>query len=177
MKERDEIGLKIASTEFETFMNDAIKYHISNMYLNEHDVEYISNTKNADIIHMGNGLIIEFNNSILYEFRTGFGVCDYHLKLGKLSSFPISENYLSVKDSDIENLKHLIGKNPCWLLPITCHREQTVLMSLEFRNTDKTKFLIVGSHFETLINGKMMHSYDGAWIVTDQIKVEKAKLL
>lgn len=177
MKERDEIGLKIASKEFETFMNDAIRFHISNLYLNNHDVEYISNPKTADIIYIGNGLIIELNNSIFYEFSTGFGVCDYHLRFSKPSSFPISENYLSIKDSDITNLEHLIGKNPCWLLPSTCHREQTVLMSLEFRNTDKSKFLITGSHFETFINGEMMHNYDGAWIVTDQIKVEKAKLL
>ena len=177
MKEQDEIGLKIASKEFETFMNDAIKYHISNIYLNNHDVQYISNPQTDDIIQIASGLIIELNNSIMYEFGTGFGVCDYHLKFGKPTKYPISENYLSIKDSNIDNLKHLLGKNPCWIIPTTCHREQTVLMSLEIRNTDRSKFLIIGSHFETLINGEMIHSYDGAWIVTDQIKVEKAKLL
>ena len=177
MEKPNEIGLKIASKEFETFMNDAIKYSISNLYLNTHDIQYISNPDTDDLIHIANGLIIEFNNSILYEFSTGYGICDYHLKFEKPNKLPIAKNYLSIKDSEITNLKSLIGKNPRWLIPSTCHREQTVLMSLEIRNADKSKFLIIGSHFETLINGEMMHSYDGAWIVTDQTKVEKAKLL
>lgn len=170
------MGIKIASNEFELFMNDAIKYHISNLYLNNHDVQYLDKYS-PDIIFIGNGIIIEFNNSIMYEFGTGFGVCDYHLKFSTPLKYPISENYLSIKDSDIENLKKLIGKNPCWLIPTTCHRKNTVLTSLEFRNYDKSKFKIIGTHFQTLIEGEMVHLYDGAWIITDDTKIEKSKLL
>lgn len=177
MNKQDHIGLKIASPEFEQFMNDAIKYHISNLYLNNHDIQYLSETKKDDIIYIGSGIVIELNNSIMYEFGSGIGVCDYHLKFSKPTNFPISENYMSIRDSEIKCLKQLIGKNPCWLIPTTCHQKQTVLMSLEIRNYDKSKFKIIGTHFETLIEDKLMQHYDGAWIITDQIKIEKAKLI
>ena len=176
MKSRDEIGIKVASEEFEQFMNDAIKYHISNLYLNNHDVQYIDKYAN-DITYIGSGIIMEFNNSIMYEFGTGFGVCDYHLKFSKPLKLPIAENYTSIKDLESHELSKLIGKNPCWIIPTTCHRETTVLTSLEFRNYDKTRFKIIGTHFETLIEKEMMHHYDGAWILTDEIKIEKSKLL
>ena len=176
MKNKDEIGMKVASNEFEQFMNDAIKYHISNLYLNNNDVQ---NTDNYtyDITYIGNGIILEFNNSIMYEFGTGFGICDYHLKFSKPLKHPIAENYTSIKDLEGHNLKRIIGKNPCWLIPTTCHSEKTVLTSLEIRNYDKTKFKIIGTHFETLIEGEMIHHYDGAWILTDETKIEKSKLL
>jgi len=177
MEKYDHIGMKIASTEFEQFMNDAIKYHISNLYLNNHDVQYLSDKKKDDIFYIGSGIVIELNNSIMYEFGCGIGICDYHLKFRKPTKFPISENYLSIKDSEINNLKQLIGKNPCWLIPKTCHQKQTVLMSLEIRNQEKSKFKIVGTHFETLIDGKLMQHYDGAWLITDQIKIDKSKLI
>ena len=168
--------MKVASDEFEQFMNDAIKYHITNLYLNNHDVQYIDKYAN-DITYIGSGIIIEFKNSIMYEFGTGFGVCDYHLKFSKPLKLPIPENYISVKDLEDNHLKSIIGKNPCWLIPTTCHRETTVLTSLEVRNYDKTKFKIIGTHFETLINGEMMHHYDGAWILTNLIQIENSKLL
>ena len=176
MKDPYHMGMKIASNEFEQFMNDAIKYHISNLYLNNHDVQYLDKYA-PDITYIGSGIVIEFDNSIMYEFGTGFGVCDYHLKFSKPLKYPISENYMSIKDLDIKNLKSIIGKNPCWLIPTTCHSERTVLTSLEIRNYDKTKFKIIGTHFETLIKGEMMHHYDGAWILTDEIQIEKSKLL
>lgn len=176
MEKKDEIGMKIASNEFEQFMNDAIKYHVSNLYLNNYDVQLSENLA-TDIIFIGNGIIIEFNNSIMYEFGTGFGVCDYHLKFSKPLKYPITENYKSIKELECPSLKRLIGKNPCWLIPTTCHSETTVLTSLEIRNYDKTKFKIIGTHFETLINGEMMHHYDGAWILTNLIQIENSKLL
>ena len=169
--------MKIASSEFEQFMNDAIEYHISNLYLNEHDVQYLSENKETDIIYIGIGIVIELNNSIMYEFGSGIGICDYHLKFSKPTMFPISENYISIKDSKINNLKNLIGKNPCRIIPTTCHQKQTVLMSLEIRSDDKTKSKIIGTHFETLIDDKVMQHYDGAWILTDPNKIENAKLI
>ncbi|MEL7021835.1 MAG: hypothetical protein AAGK47_09510, partial [Bacteroidota bacterium] len=72
MESKNMIGLKIASNEFEVFKNDAIKYHISNIYLNKHDVKYNSKnytgpterfkTLKSRMIFIGNGVIIEFNN-------------------------------------------------------------------------------------------------------------------
>lgn len=169
--------MKIASLEFEQFLNDATKYQISNLYLNNHDIQYLSETKKDDIIYIGSGIVIELNNSIMYEFGSGIGVCDYHLKFSKPTKFPISENYLSIKDSEINSLKELIGKKPSWLIPKTCHQNITVLMSLEIRNHDKTKFKIIGTHFETLIENQMIQHYDGAWILTNKIKIENAKII
>ena len=177
MEKYNHIGMKIASSEFEQFMNDAIQYHISNLYLNKHDIQYLSEMEKNDIIYIGSGIIIELNNSIMYEFGSGIGICDYHLKFSKPTLFPIAENYISIKDSKINNLKQLIGKNPCWIIPTTCHQKQTVLMSLEIRNHDKTKFKIIGTHFETLIDNRMMQHYDGAWILTNQVNIENAKLI
>ena len=176
MKTQNDIGMKVASDEFEQFMNDAIKYHISNLYLNNYDAQH-SDKYDNDITSISGGLIIEFNNSIMYEFGTGFGVCDYHLKFTKPLKFPITENYISIKDLEHHDLKKIIGKNPCWIIPTICHRETTVLTTLEIRNYDKTKFKVIGTHFETLIDGEMMHHYDGAWIITDETKIEKSKLL
>lgn len=84
----------------------------------------------------------------MYEFGTGLGVCDYHLKFSKSLKYPIKDNYISIKDSETIKLKQLIGKNPCQLIPTTSLREVTVLTSIEIRNYDKTRFKIFGTHFD-----------------------------
>jgi len=93
MESKIEIGLKIVSEEFELFLNDAINYHISNIYLNKHALKYNSKEYNGPverfktlksrIASIGGGVIFEFNNNKFYEFSGGIGVCDYHLKLSK----------------------------------------------------------------------------------------------
>lgn len=186
MKSRLGIGMKIASNEFQKFINDVRKYHISNIYLNKYDLESYNSkeytgpierfkTLKSRIIFIGNGIIFEFNNNIFYEFSIGFGVCDYHLKFSKPDEFPILENYINVKNTSLEILKHLINKNPRYIIPTFFCGEVTVLKGLEIGNYDNTKFSIIGYPFEFEDELGEYSFFDGAWILVDRKAIEKMK--
>ncbi|MFT5744850.1 MAG: hypothetical protein ACI920_000216 [Saprospiraceae bacterium] len=220
MAKIDLVGMSIASNEFEEFLNDAKKYHISNIYLNKIDVEANEKdytgpikrfkTLKSRIAEIGKGvskndliswtimrrnflegkrtsimaqviesflLIVEFNNNIFYKLSIGFGICDYHLKLSESSSFPITEKYLNIRETENNVLKRLINKNPRHVIPTTCHNVKTVLKGLEFRNHDKTRFSIIGHHFKFEDELGTYQFYDSTWILVDELAIETMKYI
>lgn len=174
-------GMQIASTHFEKFLADLKAYEISNIYINNIDLKLIGSqslTKYPSIKHIGNGIILELNKIIKYEFSGGFGIGDYFLKIQYIEKLEDPKKYTSVNETEMISLKNLIGKQISWIITNTFHGDETVLRTIEMNFKDgKDKIMFVGSNFETSNKKESFHYYDGAWIITDEILVNNLEIL
>ena len=164
------LGVQIFSTEFELFFSDLRNNSISNIYFRKSDFE-----KHMTLIFLGEkagfnyfkdkmlrlgtfGVILELENSIFYQFDTGYDK-RYYLRLAKPIEYPSNEEYVSIKDSGLPNVERFINKKPSHFNTDFTYGETTFLKQLKMFFTDDALLSFVVSDFQVTV-GENNYPFD-----------------